>query len=222
MNDIATRRSPIDGRTPAAGVETLIACGMEVPKRFDSAEVEQKATQDLALCDLSLLPKWGVKGRGAAACLTASGINVPAENYQTGSLADGGLIVRLPGEEFLLEGGLQNEILPSVAKQATATDDVFSIERQDATILLLGERSQEVLAQTCGLNPEELVQGQAVMTRVAGVSCTLLPQQLDGTLAYRMWVDYSYAAYLWDTLIEICGELGGRVVGAAAVLSDLA
>ena len=51
---------------------------------------------------------------------------------------------------------------------------------------------------------------------------THLPQQMDGTPTYRIWMDNSYAGYLWDMLEQISGELGGRVVGAAAVLTELA
>ena len=218
MSNTITRRSPIDGRTPAAGVETVTVCGMSVPQRFDVPEVEQAAVEELALCDLSLLRKWGVKGLGAASWLAKAGITVPKENYQFETLADDGLIVRLPGGEFFLEGGVSNRVLPRLVKRAITTDDVFPVERQDATIVLLGERSREVLAQTCGLNFAELSQDEAVMTRIAGVSCTILPQKS----AYRIWVDYSYAAYLWDTLVDISAELGGRVVGAASIYPDLA
>ena len=36
-----------------------------------------------------------------------------------------------------------------------------------------------------------------VYTQVAGAACGVLPRGEDGQRAYRLWVDYSLAAYLW-------------------------
>lgn len=195
-------------------------CDTSVPKRFDTKEAEQEGFADLALCDLSMLPKWGIKGRGAAAWLESADVSVPPGSFETAALADGGLVVRYPGDEFLLEGGVRDRVVSSLAKRAIATGDVFSYERQDGTILLTGARAREVLAQTCGLDFTKTPSDRVVMTRVAGVNCTILPQEIDGVLCYRIWADYSYAAYLWDTLVEISSDLGGRVIGISTVLSE--
>jgi len=221
MTDTAIRRSPIDGRRPTSNIETVRVCDMLVPRRFSTPQFEQTALEDLNVCDLSFLTKWGIKGAGAENWLTAAGLSVPQENFATAALSDDGLIVRLPGNEFLLESGVANEVVPTLIDREVSASDVFPVVRQDATLLLSGARSSEVLAQTCGLDIEKLPQDQAVMTRVAGVSCTMLPQQVQGVQAFRIWVDCSYAVYLWDTLVEIGTELGGHMIGPATLLADL-
>ncbi len=66
---------------------------------------------------------------------------------------------------------------------------------------------REVLAQTCAINFAAAPAGQLIYTRVAGVSCAILPA-LDGNpLSYRIWVDPSYAGYLAETLANIATEL---------------
>ena len=59
------------------------------------------------------------------------------------------------------------------------------------------------------------------MTRVAGVSCCVFPDTIGGIPAYRIWVDTSYALYLWETLVEICESVGGGVIGAGCVFPEL-
>lgn len=221
MTDTAIRRSPIDGRRPTSGIETVRVCDMLVPKRFNTPQFEQTALEDLNVCDLSFLTKWGVKGADAANWLTEAGVSVPSENFASGALSDGGLMIRLPGEEFFLESGVANEVVPALIGREVPVSDVFPVVRQEATLLLSGARSPEVLAQTCGLDITKLPQDRAVMTRVAGVSCTMLPQQVQGVQAFRIWVDCSYAVYLWDTLVEIGTELGGHMIGPATLLADL-
>ncbi|REK23084.1 MAG: hypothetical protein DWQ42_15840 [Planctomycetota bacterium] len=221
MSETITRRSPIHERSAARRGEMVVAAEMLVPQRLASAHVEAAAIAELALCDLSFLPKLGLKGRGCADWLGAAGISVPTETYATADLDDGGLVVRLPGNEFLLESGPSAEVVPRLAALEVAEDDVFRVPRQEATLVLIGRRAEEVLAQTCGINFAVAAADRVVLTRVAGVSCTIWFQRRDGVPSYRMWVDYTYAAYLWDVLEEIGGELGGAVVGAAAVSPEL-
>jgi hypothetical protein len=40
-------------------------------------------------------------------------------------------------------------------------------------------------------------------TRVAGISCGVIPEAIHETRAYRIWVDYSYGLELWKTMSEI-------------------
>ncbi len=87
--------------------------------------------------------------------------------------------------------------------------------------MLAGSRSTEVFAQTCGINFGEMPQRHVIFTRVAGVSCTVFPDSIRDIEAYRIWVDFSYAEYLWETLVEISESLGGSVIGAGCVFPEL-
>ena len=55
------------------------------------------------------------------------------------------------------------------------------------------------------------------MTRVAGVSCMVLPLQAKGAPAFRFWLDASYGSYLWEALLEIVRDQGGDAIGLDAL-----
>jgi sarcosine oxidase subunit gamma len=84
---------------------------------------------------------------------------------------------------------------------------VYRVPREDATFLLAGPQKHSVLSQTCGFDFRSTPPRRLVYTRVAGVSCAILPD----AGAFRLWLDPSFAAYLWHELAAIVEELGGRV-----------
>jgi sarcosine oxidase subunit gamma len=172
------------------------------------------ALRQLALCDLSALPKLGVKGAGAEAWLREQGIEVPPATYDTRALESAeGVIVRLGVSDFFLEGGISDNVLSRLsAELARFPPQVYRVERQDATILLTGERAPEVLAQLCSIDFRSAPVGRVCLTRVGGVSCAVLPQASEAPL-FRLWVDYTYAVAFWEALVEVSGELGGQIVG---------
>ena len=77
------------------------------------------------------------------------------------------------------------------------------------------------MAQTCGLDLREPVASRVVLTRVAGVSTIVLPERIRDEAGFRLWVDPSYAHYLWHQLVKISESLGGRVVGAGRFFPEL-
>ena len=95
------------------------------------------------------------------------------------------------------------------------------VEHEEATLLLTGRRSLEVLSQTCGINFREALPDKVVFTRVAGVSCGVFTEAIREVPVYRIWVDPSYALYLWETLVEICHSLDGGEIGAGCIYSEL-
>ena len=103
----------------------------------------------------------------------------------------------------------------------TSSGQVFRVERQEATFLLVGGCAIDVLSQTCGVNFGEETPGRLVLSRVAGVSCGIFPDTVGELTAFRCWIDAGYAAYMWETLLQICEELGGTVIGAGCIYPDL-
>jgi sarcosine oxidase subunit gamma len=192
-----------------------------VALHFGSPEEEAASLSTLALCDLSILPKLEVKGPAAEDWLRQRQVDVPAGPSDSLPLADGGLIVRLGAGDYLLEGGLCNDVLPRLSAELEAATEVYCVERHDATFLLTGERAATVLAQVCSLDFTEAAPRHLLLTRAAGVNCGILPDAFDTIPVYRFWVDSTYAVYFWETVTEIAGELGGRVVGAACLYPEL-
>ncbi|MCH7729641.1 MAG: aminomethyl transferase family protein [Planctomycetes bacterium] len=222
MSETPTRQSPIHPWLEARKADWSFIGTTPIAFRLQEQETERAAMKTLGLCDLSALAKLGVKGPDAHGWLQDQQVDVPDGIYESRRLADGGVIVRLAPDEFLLEGGITNESLPALRGQMDSPHgQVVHIVREEATFLLIGARSLEVLAQTCGINFHEAGPRCLILTRVAGVSCGVFPDPIKEISAYRLWVDPSYAVYLWETLVEICESLGGHPIGAGCIFPEL-
>ncbi len=190
---------------------------MEVPKYFRTPREEAEAVGELALADLSVLPKFGLKGAAAPAWLSAAGLSLPGEVYGWHSLeAQSGRIIRTGLREFFLEDGFSTERVQHMVETFVPQPGVYPVIRQDAGFLLCGRNAATVLAQTCGVNFSEPV-GKVVLSRVAGVSCILMTVQEEGQFSARIWCAAPYGIYLWTTLLEIVNDLGGMPVGLESI-----
>ena len=216
MPEAAERRSPVHDLLLSRNPQWGRVAGAPIALHFGDGEKE--AARELALCDLSALPKLGLKGPGAEGWLRQQ-VEVPPATYDVARLPDGGLIVRLGGADFFLEGGPSDGVLPRLA---AAPADVYRVERQDATFLLSGGRALRVLARLSSIDFATAPPRRLVLTRAAGVNCGVLPDRDGDVPVYRVWVDFTYAASFWEAGALIAEELGGRVVGAACVYPELA
>ncbi len=222
MSEIVTRRSPIQHLLESSGTKFRDFAGGTYAVRFRSDNEERRTLEVLGLGDVSGLQKLGLKGPAAETWLASSGLDVPADIFATRQLPEGGMIARFGAREFFLEDGIANLSLPALAAKIDSHESgLYRVEHQEATFVLTGHRALEVLAQTCGINFVEALPDKVIFTRVSGVSCGILPERLREIPAYRLWVDPSYAVYLWETLAEICASLGGAVFGAGCIYSEL-
>lgn len=207
------RQSPI--QIASSETATTMLFNARVISNFGAADEERAAAETLALSDVSWLPKWGAKGRGAAEVLASRGLPVPASLYE---VVGPGVMARTGTQEFFLEEALDGSVVETLPLSVGAGEAWSPIPRQEAGFWLGGERAYEVMAQTCGLNLRRM-RDQIVFTRVAGVSVMLLCRA--APLRIRVWCDFNYGPYLWETLETITKELGGRVVGLDAVCDRL-
>ena len=125
--------------------------------------------------------------------------------------------MRVASDEFFLEDGIDGTTVWDIKSTlADALGGVYAVERQDAGILLTGERGIQVLAQTCSY---DWTSGEShlVMTRVAGVSCAVLPEVVGDLSIFHIWCAASYGLYLWGDLLEIVRDLEGIPVGIESV-----
>ena len=191
---------------------------MEVPLHFDSHLSELSSMLDLAICDVRPLPKLGIKGKGAATWLSNEGIPIPNGIYESITYDEGAVIIRLAIDEFFLEDRIEGELIANLSDRLRqGSEGVYRVEHQDTGLLISGRRSHEVLAQTCSY-PFECNEGKVVMTRVAMVSCFILPMLLKEVQIFRLWFSSTYGIYLWQVLNEIVEDLGGKSVGIKCLL----
>ena len=215
------RQSPVRHLLEASGATMRDVADGSFAVAIQSAEVEARASRRLALCDLSPLRKLGVKGRGAAAWLAGLGVAAPDSVFDTTVLPAGGIAARVGANEFFLEDGIGGQTVRELSHQLDEQGgEVRRVDREDATFVLLGAASGEVLAQTCGIDFRQFKTSQLALTRIAAVSCAILKDSIAAS-AWRIWVDPSYAEYLWEALVEISQSLDGEMVGAGCLYPEL-
>ena len=213
------RRSPIHSLIAAQGPNWGNLDGAAIALDYGDLDSERAALTTLGLADLSALPKLGLKGPNAASRLQSHQVNVPPETYGRADLPDHGHCVRLGQNEFLLESGPLAQEIPRLSKSlGPRPDGVARIDREDATFALTGSRAPAVLAQICAYDFGTAASGKVILSRLATVSGIILPQSKD---LYRIWVDPSFAVYLWQVLFRIVAENGGQIIGARCFYTQL-
>lgn len=206
-----TQRSPIAPCLNGSNTEFVALFDTAVPRHFGDRQGEAAAVSTLAMADVSWLPKWGIKGPGAADFLRKKGFTPPAQLYEVDA---SGFLAHTGTTEYFLEDTLDSHWTATMPTNPDACATWTPVLRQDAGFWLGGKRVFDVMAQTCGL-PLHRMTDEIIFTRVAGVSAMLYVSEAPARL--RLWCAPSYGIYLWEILREIAGELGGRVVGLEAI-----
>jgi sarcosine oxidase, subunit gamma len=216
--DSFTRRSFVYRRLLAAGLRF----GALADAALATARPPEGGDQALKLVDLSVCPRWGVKGRGALPWLTARGAVLPAADNRSVRQADGTLVARLsPGEALVLgpvpvaPSGLGAAIdqIPADGEAAC-----YPVLRRDshAWFMIVGDDAARMFAKLCGvdLSPGSFAQGQVAQTSVARLSAIVVRNDVGSRLAFSILADSASAEYLWECLLDAMAEFHGAVAGA--------
>ncbi|WP_438970679.1 sarcosine oxidase subunit gamma [Methylophaga sp.] len=189
--------------------------GMETALSFADAAVEKTHSEKLGICDVSNLSRFGVKGPNATDWLKAKNITLPATTNSWTAQNSGSLVMRLGNTEFLVEDQPENGLSQSLNETAVNESGVHKVVRNDAAFIVSGELTSTLFSEVCAidLSGDALEDNRLVMTVIAGVSATMLKQELNGQAVYRIWCDGTYGPYVWKTLLGIIEELGGGPVG---------
>ena len=154
------------------------------------------------------LVKWGVKGPGVVAWAQRHGLPLPATRYAVLPVGDAGVVARAGEGELILECTPRDALWERWrAALADSPAGVYQIPQQSVTLELSGPRAPRVLSRSCALNLAAEPTATILYTRIAGVSCAVLPSGEGESRSYRLWVDYSLAPYLWTTLTELNEDL---------------
>ena len=155
------------------------------------------------------MQKLGVKGPGLLPWSQTHDIALPENRYDTLPVGQHGVLARVGNDELILECADHDALLPRFEEALLASDTgVYRLDQQSLTLVLSSETALLVLAQTCGVDFSNEPVDRIIYTRVAGASCVVLPRLENGQQVYRLWIDYTLAPYLWETLAEIIAELG--------------
>jgi sarcosine oxidase subunit gamma len=208
------RSSPVHAQLAALQPQWEERAGMNIAPRIAGDDAMKLNT--VALADVSFRPRFGLKGPAAQRWLESQNIPLPAKANGWLSLPGSGVIARLGRSEFFIEDGATEIVVDAIRNAlGSGAPGVYPVIRQDAGFALAGLRVNELLVQTCNVNFEEFgpEEGIAVMTQMIGVSVLAIRINTKKMPCYRLWCDPTFAAYFWETLSEIAGELGGGAIG---------
>ncbi len=167
---------------------------MPVVHAFATPADEAKMVRKLAIADVSALARLTLKGPDAKDLLTSLGASVPESIFTVHHFGQGGLSARTGNAEFFIEDGPKDNLVARLHEVLGPFGDqkpgVYRVLRSDASMLISGELATEVFMQTCGYDFRIAVSGSGggsgagaggaadkmVFTRVAGVSCSILPR----------------------------------------------
>jgi sarcosine oxidase subunit gamma len=175
----------------------------------------------LKLIDLSVLPRWGLKGRGIASWLTRHGMIMPSADNRAELQQDGSLLARLSPAEVLILALIagKSSIAEPIEQMALAGEDAcYPAPRRESHcwFMVIGSDAAKMFAKLCGvdLSPACFAVGQVAQTSVARLNAIVIRQDRAGQLAFFVLADSASAEYLWDCLLDAMAEFGGAACGA--------
>ena len=181
------------------------------------SDEQTNALNAVALGDLSHCPRAGVKGPGTAAALNAAGISTPTQPNRW-CRSEGAFIARLGLTEYLIEADQSKDAVSRVLALPD-TPNVYPVPHYDAALLIIGPKAIDLFRQTCSVDMATLDpnDGALVLTSVVGVGVTVAALQTPVGIAYQVWLDGTYASYMWETLCEIAHDMGGGPIGSESL-----
>src|SRR5438034_4122156 len=136
MTSVAPRQSPMHDALAELGPAWSQVRGMPIALHFGDSRAQAQRAQTLGLCDLTALPRIGIKGAGAESWLAEHGASIPASIYTHHPLKPGGLIVRPGAAEFFIEDGPSSEWVARLTSDANRVPPaVYRFAREDAAIV---------------------------------------------------------------------------------------
>jgi sarcosine oxidase subunit gamma len=200
-----------------------------VSRRLANAQRAAAATSEsdsrVRLADLSLRPRWGLKGRDVFTFLAAKGAQNPGTDNRAMRQPDGSVIARLsPGEALILappgDGGssLGNavESVPSSGQGAC-----YPVPRRDSHcwFAIVGAAAPAMFAKLCGvdLSPDRFADGAIAQTSIARLSAIVIRHDVADMLAFFLLAETASAEYLWGCLDDAMKEFEGHVEDADAI-----
>lgn len=225
-----TRRSFVYRRLAEAGAVFGAVADVALAVHYGDPDAELETARRLGLADLSVLPRVGFKGAGAAKWLAAQGVSLPEVNGAAAQ-PDGALAARLGPDEVLLLGGLDGaaglvgRLDEAWAGASAGEPRGYPVPRREthAWFVVTGAQAADMFAKLCAvdLRPQSFANHRIAQTSVARANSIVIRADLAGTLAYHLLVDSATADYYLAVLLDAMSEFTGGLVGHQALQSLL-
>lgn len=198
------------------------ACAMSYG---DDPEAETARARDLAVCDLSPLPRTGFKGREAQSWPAAQGLTISPDNNQAVVQDDDALVARLADSEVLILSDLAatSSLCRRLAEAWSPDPDpgVYPVPRQDTNcwFMISGHLGDEMFAKICAidLRPHKFPNGSIAQTSIARLNGIIIRADVGDCLGYHLLTDSAAAGYMWSCLLDAMEEWRGGPVGLNAL-----
>ncbi len=223
-------RSPIYRQLVELGADFAEVAGAACAMGFGGdLEAEISRARDLAICDLSALPRAGFKGREAQSWPAAQGLVISPDNNRAVVQDDGALVARLADSEVLILSDLACESgLCERLAQAWSPDPdpgAYPVPRRDTNcwFMISGVHADALFAKLCAidLRPHKFLNLAVAQTSIARLNGIVIRADSIGPggdcLAYHLLTDSAAAGYMWMCLLDAMAEWGGAPVGLAAM-----
>lgn len=157
----------------------------------------------LALTDLSLQQRSGVRGAGASAYLVQQSYPLPNAPNQLVPTDSDAWVMSLSHREFWLLQPAQKAVASAMQGEALASE-VWPLycQHSHAWLQLAGAPRAEVMALLCGVDLSQAAfpEGSVVQTQVARVTSIIAHHAEGQASVFSLFVDQSLAVYLWEAL----------------------
>jgi len=220
------KRSPLYRALRSRGADFIEIEGGAVADSFsDGDESENLAIREMAICDLSSLPRQGFKGKGALEWLRKQGVAIGDKDNRAYQQSEGLLAARLAPTEALILGGLSsaNALLAQLEGgwSIDTVPDCYAVPRSAANFwfLITGLRAPEMFAKLCGidLRLHKFPVNAIAQTSVARSVGIIIRANLGTVPAFHLLGDSSSALYMFGCLEDAMKEFDGQPVGISAV-----
>jgi sarcosine oxidase subunit gamma len=215
------RRSPLYRQQLCAGAQFLTLNNGAVPACYPELDDEPGRAAQLALVDLSVLPRTGFKGSDSMAWLGQHRVQLPPSANLAQLQGDGSLVARLSEHETL--------ILCDLACESTTIDRlnsewspalperIYSLPRNDSHcwLAMCGEYAAQTLAKVCAvdLRIDKFPRGAIAQTSLARINAITLRHDLGAIPCYYILADIAATEFLWDALMDAMQEFNGCPAG---------
>ncbi|MCH1493091.1 MAG: hypothetical protein L7T24_11080 [Luminiphilus sp.] len=163
----------------------------------------------LALHDLSLALRSGVRGPGAADWLRTQSMPTDLQPNTIENISNGRLLMALSTREFwLLEPDADaSAAAPPSAAVATEAWPLYN-QHSHAWLVLAGGPKADMMAKLCGVDLREnaFALGQVAQTQMAHISVIVAHHLWRDTPVFSMFVDQSLADFAWTALSDAMSE----------------
>jgi len=205
------RRSPVYRELPQVDV-------VQVAGAAQLGHSAAAGSSETRLFDLSLMPRFGLRGEGAADWLRQNGYLSPEHINRAQPSADGACVARLGKTEYWVLKFCAQPQAPADVPHFTAAQSgcypVYCAEGR-AWFALAGRDRAELMAKLCAVDLRESAFPELAIaqTSVARVNVVIMHHCIGDTRLFSIFVDTAAAQYLWGVLLDAMAEFNGGIGG---------